>query len=390
MVNAIYHYFLFVFYRKNYTALYFALINTVSFLFNLMNIVKFPYEQKVASIIFILNPVFFLLFVWSMFPLDFSKRFVKWYSIISGLLIAIYTAIPYSVFLEYMPFLNKMVMVMVLIYSFYVIKTLITALIRKREDSLLILIGMSSLIIIALARYLLKDSFIRIPNPVGALFLMLFYSLTLARRFSNSHFKCEQVVAVRTNELIDANRKLTELATIDPLTNLFNRRYFFDNLANEINRANRYKFKFSVILLDIDFFKKVNDTYGHNMGDNVLVKVGAVLKKTLRQSDICARFGGEEFIIILPETEILKAAVLGEKLRNEISALKFPIPNSNELFSITSSFGITEYSTEMTSMEQLTSIADTALYYSKENGRNRCYYAENTANGFNYKVVKNA
>ncbi len=159
--------------------------------------------------------------------------------------------------------------------------------------------------------------------------------------------------------------KLEELSTIDQLTKVFNRRKFDDLISAEIDRANRYKHRFAVIMFDIDHFKKVNDTYGHHVGDSVLIEMSSIIKNNLRKTDSIIRWGGEEFIVLASETTLPNAAVLGEKLRKLVSTHNFP-----EVGQVTSSFGISEYIYSETADTMMKRV-DSALYAAKDNGRNR-------------------
>ena len=165
-------------------------------------------------------------------------------------------------------------------------------------------------------------------------------------------------------ENITNTKKLEYISTHDTLTNIYNRGFFNRKLESKIKSSKRYGTNFSLILLDIDHFKKVNDTYGHNAGDTVLIKIAQTIKDNLRDDDLVARWGGEEFVILLPHTELNGALLLAEKLR-------IIIENSSILpqQKITSSFGVGIY----TNKESQTSFfekIDNALYLAKANGRN--------------------
>ncbi len=171
--------------------------------------------------------------------------------------------------------------------------------------------------------------------------------------------------------LKEANDKLRELAIRDELTGLFNHRYFQDQIEYEITRSARYKHPVSLLLLDLDFFKKVNDTYGHPAGDHVLRETGTTLKKLVRQSDTVARYGGEEFAIILPETATASAKVLAQRVRRGIEQLK--INFEKQKISITVSIGLacTDMADGKMSRTEIISKSDQALYKAKHEGRNR-------------------
>ncbi|UNC90645.1 sensor domain-containing diguanylate cyclase [Candidatus Contubernalis alkaliaceticus] len=168
-----------------------------------------------------------------------------------------------------------------------------------------------------------------------------------------------------TEELEHSNRELALLSVTDKLTQLYNRLKLDQILTREVSRANRYGSKLSIVLCDIDYFKSVNDVHGHQVGDEVLVAFANVLKDNLRDSDILGRWGGEEFLIILPENSIIEAKMLVEKLRWTISNHLFPVVGH-----MTCSFGITTHHLEDTESSIL-GRADEALYKAKQSGRNR-------------------
>ncbi len=165
------------------------------------------------------------------------------------------------------------------------------------------------------------------------------------------------------------NAKLYELATKDGMTKLYIYRHFCTLLENEVRRCERYKRNMSLIMMDIDNFKKINDTYGHLMGDTILKRLASVLQETVRNIDIPARYGGEEFVVILPETEKEDACVIAERIRSNIAKIVVPI-NDKENLSPTVSMGVAQYSTDGQEPKELVNCADTALYHSKHNGKN--------------------
>lgn len=158
---------------------------------------------------------------------------------------------------------------------------------------------------------------------------------------------------------------IEEQATTDSLTKSYNRKMFNDLLTLEAKKAARYDKRFSLIIFDIDNFKSVNDTYGHLVGDEVLKAMATISTNTIRKSDIFARWGGEEFVILLPETNLAEAAILADKVRAMIAAYDFGEPGHK-----TCSFGVAEYSPEEKN-DTLVSNADKALYYAKNNGKNQ-------------------
>lgn len=160
-----------------------------------------------------------------------------------------------------------------------------------------------------------------------------------------------------------------QMALTDPLTRLNNRRAFNDYAALIWNTATRHRSDVSVILLDIDHFKVINDTYGHPTGDKVLVQIARTLGREKRGGDILARWGGEEFILLLPETACAEASGIAERLRHEIAGLS--ITTSQGLLSLTASFGVTSSLHAEASLEALINRADKHLYQAKQRGRNR-------------------
>ncbi|MCR8633082.1 diguanylate cyclase [Paenibacillus radicis (ex Xue et al. 2023)] len=172
-------------------------------------------------------------------------------------------------------------------------------------------------------------------------------------------------------ELVEMNTLLVELSTTDKLTGLKNRRFFQEKLEEQIALYSKTGQPFSLFILDIDHFKKVNDTYGHQTGDYVLEKLAGILKSHSRKEDIAARYGGEEFVLILPNMDVLESKILAENLRQTIASSAWEI-----IGSLTVSIGIAT----ITPQDSNTSIlknADQALYASKANGRNRVTHIMN-------------
>lgn len=181
------------------------------------------------------------------------------------------------------------------------------------------------------------------------------------------------------NELEKLNKKLENLAVRDGLTGLFNRRYCKEELDKYFCQASRYNLELSCILLDLDFFKKINDTYGHAFGDLVLVQFAEILKNKIRKADIAVRYGGEEFIVILPSTNTSGAATLAEKIRSFTSRHIFSDGVNSTHVQI--SVGISSLKVDKPeNPDKLVSFADEALYTAKEGGRNRvCLYGNTTS-----------
>jgi diguanylate cyclase (GGDEF)-like protein len=163
--------------------------------------------------------------------------------------------------------------------------------------------------------------------------------------------------------------EIERLAITDGLTGLFNHRHFQERLTQEFSRLERFSEPISLLLVDIDFFKKINDTYGHPVGDAVLKKVSDIIKKTIRNIDIPARYGGEEFAVVLPGTDEKGAMNMAERLRKTVMDTKFVSGKNN--FNVTISIGISTSAGDIKKKEELVERADKALYHAKRTGRNQ-------------------
>ena len=204
-------------------------------------------------------------------------------------------------------------------------------------------------------------------NTVQLLSTQTATSIENAKLYAN----LEERVIARTRELREANEKLTLLATTDSLTNSFNRRHFFERAKQEVDRTLRFSRSAVVVMMDIDDFKAINDTYGHGAGDEVIRQVANITKSNLREQDLFGRVGGEEFAIMAPESNLQDGLKLAERIRHSIE--QTAIIFSNETFQVTVSIGITVLSPTSTSIEQLLQLADKALYQSKHSGKNKVY-----------------
>jgi two-component system chemotaxis family response regulator WspR len=174
-----------------------------------------------------------------------------------------------------------------------------------------------------------------------------------------------------SKQLQEANERLSTLAHTDALTGLANKRALEEALLRDLARADRDRTWLTIVLSDIDFFKKVNDTHGHLTGDEVLRRVGVVFGSKLRAGDLAARYGGEEFLLILPGSNLVGGKIVAERLRRLIEGLVMPGPSGP--FSITSSFGVASICGPDCArrMHDLIGRADAALYAAKHGGRNR-------------------
>jgi len=179
----------------------------------------------------------------------------------------------------------------------------------------------------------------------------------------------EMVKASRQiEEMKDITQTLSSIANYDPLTGVFNRSHIEQLLSMEFTRARRYNSEFSIILFDIDYFKKVNDTYGHLAGDEVLKHICKTVSHHLRESDLFGRFGGEEFLIILPNASEDIAKTVSEKLRRIVESLTVSFNECD--IRVTISQGLVTYQEETTDYLHMIHEADLAMYHSKKSGRN--------------------
>lgn len=194
-----------------------------------------------------------------------------------------------------------------------------------------------------------------IGRDVGFRVAMLDYLINI-----NPKLTCPKII-----ELSNYTELLAQ-TTLDGLTGIFNRRFFDEQLLMEINRSKRYNNTFSLILFDIDDFKKINDTHGHTVGDRVLEDLAAILKGHLRSEDIAARYGGEEFTILLPQTDIEGAQIFADRLLENIREYHF-----TDSVRVTFSGGIANFPRHGVSEQQLIEAADKGLYESKLRGKNR-------------------
>jgi len=190
-------------------------------------------------------------------------------------------------------------------------------------------------------------------------------------RFEELLLRLRRVLKERrlTQERVHMLERLKHLSITDGLTQLYNSRHFYNQLKAEIERTARYQRPLSLLLLDIDCFKEYNDTYGHLEGDKALVRLGQVIKSCLRKMDSAYRYGGEEFTVILPETEGDEAATVAERIRSQVEEERFAPTRESDAIQITVSVGVTEYHPGE-EVPVLVQRADQAMYLSKQAGRN--------------------
>lgn len=205
-----------------------------------------------------------------------------------------------------------------------------------------------------------------------AMLMSIFLGVLLARMV----IKPVDVMSAINTALRSANIQLEALATTDPLTELMNHRAVAVSLEQEIERAQRYKRNFSLLFLDIDHFKALNDTYGHVGGDEVLTAFAGIVKRTLRHVDVVGRWGGEEFLVILPETDEMMAMQAAERVRSAVAMQIFPLGGG---LNITCSIGVASFRRDGFNRESLLTAVDHAMYAAKQLGRNQVRSASDLA-----------
>jgi len=229
--------------------------------------------------------------------------------------------------------------------------------------------------------FLLGHSFFVVFNGIA----VLFYKGLIAPSYLSSHgvgigivleaLTLAFIISYRIKILEDIRSSQAEFkkqAATDPLTKLYNRRFFFSEADYLLELAKSSHTPLSVLVIDIDHFKRVNDTYGHSCGDEVLIRLAHILKKHSRSKDLLARFGGEEFVMLLPEADMQEAMRCAERIRVSVEALQVTV-NVDDIVRSTISIGVAKVNTERETIEEALNRADKALYHVKNTGRNRVY-----------------
>jgi len=214
----------------------------------------------------------------------------------------------------------------------------------------------------------LKKEYELLYNQYGK---MLRQTKKLVRMGDNTQKKlieANELIHEKVHQLIQAEEKLKKLSITDPLTGIYNRRGTYQWIEEQVKRQRRNNRPFTLFIMDIDFFKNINDTHGHQVGDKVLIEITQLMIASVREQDFLGRWGGEEFILILPETDLQGSVVLADKLRKTIEQKEFKIDGND--ITITISLGGSCYSTGSI-VDKCLEEADAALYRSKRNGRNR-------------------
>jgi diguanylate cyclase (GGDEF)-like protein len=221
--------------------------------------------------------------------------------------------------------------------------------------------------------YLLKDQVQR--NPLN--FCRSIKAAVQRKLLEREFQRTVELLRERNRELEMVNQQLWKLSHTDELTGHFNRRHIMSRLDEEVARGIRYGSRLSVVLADIDHFKHINDTFGHLAGDRALQAIADLFRSKLRESDLIGRFGGEEFLLILPHTDLTGAEAFCHRLRDHVA--NHPVQLAEQLVYITSSFGLANLSPEIDTSQKLLRMADRNLYRAKTEGRNRVVAERNDA-----------
>ncbi|MGL4370426.1 MAG: sensor domain-containing diguanylate cyclase [Spirochaetota bacterium] len=388
LVIGLYHLVLYLFRRKEKQYFFFSLFclfiavrtcATGEYLLSLFPQAGFSFLIRAEYISFCLALGSIIMFVQSLFPGEGSVRVSRVSGAVTVLSAVIVAVLPveiftWSIYFDY--FLLSAVILWLLCVVLRAVK-------HGRQGSVVFMTGGIVLALSAVNDMLYGAFVVRTGNFVdaGLLFFIFMQAIVLSRQFTaaftsaeNIAVELERKVEERTAELSSALDVIRDLSVRDSLTGAYNRRYIDEHLPREINRALRYRHSFSVILGDIDYFKLVNDTFGHLAGDAVLKAYAGIIGSEIREKiDWCGRYGGEEFLIILPETPLSGAAVIAERIR--VRCMESNVFFDGRKIRFTSSFGVTGFDgasrTSPATDAELFQCADDGLYRAKREGRNR-------------------
>ncbi len=409
LIMSFYHLLFFLFRKKDLSYLYFGLAGFLVFLHALMEANKvygllfghtsLQFDEKVQTVLLILVLPATLFSLYHIFKKTFSRMMLYFFSLASIIAAVGIVILPFGAENPVWPIFSIIIMLGIVFVLYVLIKNMI----QKKLDAIIVLAGIILLILAIGNDFLIDYGYIYTPRLfyAGWTAFLLSISILIAKQFAdsyrrtgiltgelnkknvdleNAYHEIEQRVRARTKQLNDAKRKLQKanevlkkdkrlfksLSITDGLTDLYNHSHIIKLLSREVSRSQRYGSKFSVFMMDIDNFKAINDTYGHQVGDMVLKNLGTLMKNNLRESDIAGRYGGEEFLIIMPETEIVSALSIGERLRQNIENHHW----EKSGLKITISGGMVEYDGKG-GYEGILNTVDKLLYKAKKNGKNR-------------------
>lgn len=216
----------------------------------------------------------------------------------------------------------------------------------------------------------ISSSLVRNGAGKSLYFICHIQDITERKRAEDALRQAKSELEVKNQELHQAYIREQLLARTDALTGINNRRYFFEVGIHEFNAAVRYGHPLAAIMFDIDLFKQLNDSYGHQAGDDMLRSLAQLTRQQLRDADILARYGGEEFVILLPYTNARQAFLVAERIREKVAAFRLDVEDANKI-GITLSLGVAEFAPQTNTLDKLIQRADQAMYDAKNGGRNR-------------------
>lgn len=327
---------------------------------------SFVWIKKIEYALLYVTPGLFMAMLWALLD-DAPRKWIRWYQrsfFAMGILVL---AVPgFKILFQSLHVWQLMVLPAILGLAYRVIYHAH----RGNTEARTILLGILIFTAACFNDLAVDHGFIYGPRimSIGFAAVLISMALSMANSITRMFNNLEAEVEERTRELSELNSRLDQAASVDSLTRILNRRGFSQKVEQEIARVGRTRRGFVLIMADIDYFKDFNDQYGHTCGDYVLERVAAYLSKHLRDVDIIARWGGEEFIFLLPETTLDGGEIAAEKLRESLE--QYPFQYMGNSLSLTMTFGVAQYRHGMT-LDECLLRADKALYQGKKLGRNR-------------------
>ncbi|MGM0366085.1 MAG: diguanylate cyclase, partial [Actinomycetota bacterium] len=406
---SVYHLLFFIYRKRDRAHLYFSIAGFLIFMHTVLEAnktyglilpsISLQAEENIQTVLLMLVLPAVISSLYHIFNRTFSRHVLHFFSLATLASVLAIIILPFSAENPVWPVYGFIIF----LGAVFVLYVLVKNIAAKNFDALIILLG-AAFFISAIIHDFLIDYGLIDSNKLfyaGWVLFLSSISVIIARQFSNSYrrveilsgqlnkknidlkhayHEIEKRVEKRTDELNIAKRKLEKaneqlkkdkklfkfLSITDGLTKLYNHSHITYLLEQEISRSKRYGNRFSVFMMDVDYFKAINDTYGHQAGDRVLKDMGMLVRSSLRKSDIAGRYGGEEFLIIMPETDLDSGFLIGERLRIAIEKNKWDI----DRLRVTVSGGIVEYDGSF-GYRDILNRADNLLYRAKEKGRNR-------------------